>query len=100
MRLRLGASKPTPLPPELDQPEVLAFLAAMLAWRHGDEPPKPPAQLTMTVPELMDRLGDPAIRRGVVERLSVLTGKCLVAECGRPIEGGGFCRIHGGRRRR
>lgn len=72
MRFRLGGSKPTPLPPELDQPEVLAFVAAMLAWRDGDEPPRPPTQLTMTVPELMARLQDPAIRRGIVERLKPL----------------------------
>lgn len=47
--------QPSPyLPPELDRPEV------------------PPKQLTMTVPELMDRLKDPSIRAGVVHRLSPL----------------------------
>lgn len=61
-----------PLPPELDRPEVLGFIATMLAWREGDEAPVPPTTLGMTVPELVTRLEDPEIRAGVVRRLSVL----------------------------
>ncbi len=78
MRFRLG--RPTPLPPEIDKPEVLAFIAAMLAWREGDEAPRPPAQLTMSVSALMVKLNDPAIRRGVAERLGPLMRRPSRAE--------------------
>lgn len=61
MRLRLPG-RPKPLPPELDRPEVLAFIAAMLAWRDGDAAPVPPKQLEMSVEELTGRLADPDIR--------------------------------------
>lgn len=80
MRIRLGRSRPAPLPPELDQPEVLAFIAAMLAWRDGDPVPQPPKQLTMSVPDLMAELARPEIRAGVVARLAPLVRKPNRAE--------------------
>lgn len=60
------------LPRELDQPEVLAYIAALLAWREGDELPQRPAQLRMPLEELMGHLRSPETRRAIVERLSVL----------------------------
>jgi len=62
----------TRLPPELDRPEVLAYLAALLAWREGDPVPPQPQQLTVPLETLFGWLADPAVRRHVVERLSVL----------------------------
>jgi hypothetical protein len=64
----------TPLPPELDQPEVLAFIAALLVWRDGDPTPLIPKQLTISVAALLAMLSDERVRRGVAERLMPALG--------------------------
>lgn len=64
-----------PLMADIDKPEVLAFIAAMLGWQEGQPVPQPPVQMTMTVPELMERLQDPATRALVVRRLAPLVGR-------------------------
>jgi hypothetical protein len=61
-----------PLAPELDKPEVLAYLAALLAYREGDEKPQIPVQLTISHEELAAHLQDPKTREAIVQRLSVL----------------------------
>lgn len=57
---------------DINKPEVLAFIAAMLGWQEGQPIPQPPVQMAMTVPELMERLNDPETRALVVRRLSPL----------------------------
>lgn len=62
----------TRLPPELDRPEVLAYIAQLLAWRDGDPVPPRPTQLTLSDEQLAAHLNDAGTRRALVERLSVL----------------------------
>ena len=60
------------LPAPLNDAGVLAYVAALLAWREGDEIPPKPNTLTIPVDELLAMLDDPAVRREVLLRLSVL----------------------------
>lgn len=63
----------TRIPATLSDPAVLAFLAQITAWREGDEiPPMPDGVTKESLPELIGLLDDPAVRKAVVLRLSVL----------------------------
>lgn len=58
------------LPDNLRDAGALAFVAALLAWKPGDEQPSKPADLD--VERVMAQLQDPRIRHAVVTELSVL----------------------------
>lgn len=61
------------LPDAFQDPAVLAFIATMMAWRHGDPTPPMPAGVTKeSLPGLIAQLEDPKVRRAVVLELSVL----------------------------
>lgn len=61
------------LPEEFRDAGVLAFIAAMLAWREGQPQPHLPKGVTpATLPALLAKLDDPKVRRAVVLELSVL----------------------------
>ena len=60
------------LHPDLRKPAVLAYVAALLAWRDGDEVPTRPPDMVLTVEQLMAQLQDRGIRRELAMRLSVL----------------------------
>jgi len=61
------------LPEEFRDAGVLAFIAAMLAWREGQPKPVMPVGVTVeSLPALLAKLEDPKVRRAVVLELSVL----------------------------
>lgn len=61
------------LPEEFRDAGVLAFIAAMLAWREGQPKPHMPKGVTAkSLPGLLAKLDDPKVRRAVVLELSVL----------------------------
>jgi len=62
------------LPEAFQEPGVLTFIAAQLAWRQGKPTPVMPAGMTSEkLSALLDRLRNPRIRNAVVMELSVPT---------------------------
>ncbi|MCA1571135.1 MAG: hypothetical protein LC798_12630 [Chloroflexi bacterium] len=60
------------LPEAFQEPGVLTFIAAQLAWREGQPPPVMPAGMTSEkLSALLDRLRNPRIRNAVVTELMV-----------------------------
>ena len=61
------------LPDAFRDEGVLAFLAAMIAWRDGDPlPPMPNGVTPESLPGMLGRLQEPRVRRAVLLELSVL----------------------------